>query len=314
MKWICVLLISVSLHADEKLFAPWFTGSLLSGAGRTQAPRTTNWEPYLFVTNNNGTYSHRWKPRKKSQSFTLSPSLSVTHGLTNHLDVQAVIPLAWNKKQGQSSFRFEDITLILGIQALEDDPDTWRPDLRITLQEGVPTGHYQKFNPAKKGTDHTGSGSFETGVGLNFQKLFVISGRHYLRPRLNLTWIVPAPVHVKGFNAYGGGYGTSGKVYPGQIFNPILSFEYTFTQKWVAAIDIQYVYGFKDRFSGNRGKNKDGTKASMGNSTLVQFSLAPALEYNFSEALGIIAGVWFTVYGKDSSDFVSGVIAINYSN
>ena len=88
--------------------------SLLSGAARTQSPHTTNWEPFLFITNNNGTYSHRSRPRKKSESFTLSPSLSVTHGLTNSLDVQAVIPVAWNKKQGQSSFRFEDITLIVG--------------------------------------------------------------------------------------------------------------------------------------------------------------------------------------------------------
>ena len=149
---------------------------------------------------------------------------------------------------------------------------------------------------------------------MNFQKLFVINGRHYLRPRLNLTWIVPAPVHVKGFNAYGGGFGTNGKVYPGQIFNPILSFEYTFTQNWVAAIDIQYIYGFKDRFSGKRGRNKDGTKANVGHDPLQQFSLAPALEYNFSAALGIIAGVWFTVAGDHSSDFVSGVIAINYVN
>ena len=42
-----------------------------------------------------------------------------------------------------------------------------------------------------------------------------------------------------------------------------------------------------------------------------QLSLAPAIEYNFNENWGVIAGPWFTVAGKNSSAFIVGMLAIN---
>lgn len=35
------------------------------------------------------------------------------------------------------------------------------------------------------------------------------------------------------------------------------------------------------------------------------------MEYNFNASVGIIAGVWFTVVGRNSPDFISAVMALN---
>jgi hypothetical protein len=43
-----------------------------------------------------------------------------------------------------------------------------------------------------------------------------------------------------------------------------------------------------------------------------QYSLAPAIEYNWSQNIGLIGGVWFTVAGQNISQFNSIVIALNY--
>jgi hypothetical protein len=40
----------------------------------------------------------------------------------------------------------------------------------------------------------------------------------------------------------------------------------------------------------------------------VQISFAPEVEYNFSQSSGLLAGVWFTVAGKNSSAFASAFL------
>jgi hypothetical protein len=44
----------------------------------------------------------------------------------------------------------------------------------------------------------------------------------------------------------------------------------------------------------------------------MSFSLAPALEYNWSENAGVIAGVAFTVAGRNTSATVMPVMAVNW--
>ena len=80
----------------------------------------------------------------------------------------------------------------------------------------------------------------------------------------------------------------------------------------VAALDIQYLFSTKDHFSGYPGITSSRQNAIVGNLASHQLNLAPAIEYNFNENLGIIFGPWFSVVGKNSDRFVSAVFAINY--
>lgn len=116
---------------------------------------------------------------------------------------------------------------------------------------------------------------------------------------------------MKGFNTYGGARNTRGVVYPGNTFTADAAIQYNFTKQWAFACDLIYGHGNKNRFSGKRGTNRDGTKANMTAPSNEQWSLAPAIEYNFSQTLGLIAGPWFTFAGRNSAQFASGVIALN---
>jgi len=40
-------------------------------------------------------------------------------------------------------------------------------------------------------------------------------------------------------------------------------------------------------------------------------ALAPALEYNFSGNVGLIGGVWFPLSGKNTSHYMTYVLALN---
>lgn len=88
--------------------------------------------------------------------------------------------------------------------------------------------------------------------------------------------------------------------------------EYSITLNWVAAIDLNYIHINKSTFRGKLGTIAPGVPAMVGFKASEQFSLAPALEYNWSEKIGVIAGVWFTVLGRNQFDFTSGVAAFNW--
>lgn len=301
MRSIIVTLIFCTTLAAEQVKKPWLTGPLLAPSGHTVAPGRTNWEPYLFVTKN-------YNP---DSAWIIDPFIQITRGLTSHIDLKFETQAFFTFKNGEVGTGLSDFSVILGFQAMEDNLGGWLPDLRITLAETFPTGRYQRLNPDKQGADSTGTGAYETSVSLNFQKLFHISDNQWLRPRIFFRYGVSAPVSVHEFNAYGGSFDTDGKIYPGDNFIGILAFEYTLTRNWALALDIQALYVDKTKFSGRNGVNPDGSIASVGNGKEVQWSYAPALEYNFSNWLGIIWGVWFTGATKNSTDFVSFVVAVN---
>ena len=303
------LLCSISLWGE---YTPWFTGPLLAPFCRTVAPKHTNWQPYLFFTDDIGTSDHKWKHSSAPNELVVNGNLLVTRGFTDFFDTQLVLNVFYKKENGQSSTRLGDTAIIPSFQALVDNPHGIMPDLRITFSQSFPTGKYQKLNPRKNGTDSSGSGAFTTAPGLNFQKLFHIYDHHYLRMRLTTAYALAIPVHVKGFNTYGGGFGTRGTVHPGNKWTAILAGEYTFTQNWVAAIDIMQIFENKTRFSGKRGRTAEGLPARVGGPSKKQLSLAPAIEYNFSKNLGVIGGVWFSVWSHNEKNFISGVISVNY--
>ena len=125
-----------------------------------------------------------------------------------------------------------------------------------------------------------------------------------------MQYTIPNSVHVKGYNLYGGGHHTRGTIYPGQSLVVLFGFEISLTQRWAIANDIQYLHVNKTHFKGRKGKT-NGVKNVVGFPSSEQFSLAPAIEYDFSAYVGVIAGVWFSVAGRNALDFASGVVAVN---
>ena len=94
-------------------------------------------------------------------------------------------------------------------------------------------------------------------------------------------------------------------------FKGNFAYELSITQKIVLALDLIYEYYDKKTFKGINGTNLDGTPATVGGLCSDKLSLAPAIEYNFTEDISLVSGLWFTVLGKNKLDFMAGIINLN---
>ena len=309
-----ILIILYLTIFNNRLFAdPWFTGPILAPAGHTVPRGYTNLEIYGLDVHTTGQYDQNGNVLHTPlfRTYALNPLL--THGFTDWLDVQLAVPYAWNTTLGQSAHHLSDVSAALGIQLFEQKKSPSRVDVRLLLQETIPTGRYEHLNPALDGTDATGLGSYQTQVGLNFQYLMQVFKTHYLRTRFILSRIFYSPVKVNGLNSFGGTLTTHGTVDPGSEYDADLAFEYTLTQNWVAVMEGYISRGNSSRFNGVLKLENVGnlTTTTINNGTFNETALAPALEYNFNENIGIIGGVWFPVSGKNTSYYMTYVLALN---
>jgi hypothetical protein len=283
---------------------PWLTGPLLTPTSHVIPKGHYNVEPYEYVTVNTGVYDAKWNAHSTPNFYILQTQVPFQYGFVKRFDFQITPQFYWKHTDGASHWDFGDMGFAIDYQLLANKTGKWWPAIRLTAGVNIPFGRYQKLDPSSKGTDIGGIGSWQPTISMVFGRLFTFKWPHVLSTRLYLAYNPTAPVHVKGLNAYGGAKGTHGKVYPGNSFTGLLGLEYTLAQKWALALDVDYVYTNKTRFRGH-------ATAPVGSPSSVQLSLAPALEYNWNVYVGLIAGCWFTVAGRNSTQFTSGVIALN---
>ena len=307
-KYILFLILPVLLfakaHHQEAWSSPWFTGPLLSPSASCNKLKEVTWQPYLFFTNTFGSFDNNWNRKNAPNMWAIQPLIDITYGIASFMDLETTLSFVYQSSGGSSSIRMNDTPLFLGFQALRQSEGSWIPDLRIRLQQVFPFGQYDKLNPKKNGTDSSGKGSFQSGISFDFQKTFEMAVEHYFRLRCSISGILFASnVHVTGLNAYGGSPDTDGDTAPGKTYTFYLSGEYTITRHWGFAFDTVYTLITPDHFSGTKGNRPVGSPTSH------QISFAPAVEYNYSETFGLIGGAWFTLAGKNASQFYSGIIS-----
>lgn len=311
--------IQRELEEDERLFKqaqemfnPWYAGPLLTGGAHMMPPGSANIQPYIFVTDNYARWDSDRKTIHPPSLVTLAPSISgFQFGLTNWLDMILILQGSVNWQSGKHGGGYGDMILGVGFPILEETLK--RPAIKFVFNETFPTGKYQRLNPRKIGLDATGGGSFVSQLGLRISKLYYWSHKHPVNLRASYSYSIPSNVHVRSYNTYGGGQGTAGTVHPGNFQQADVAGEYSFTQKWVFAMDIVYTWAHKTTFHGTPGRTATGGIASVGGGSSDQLSFAPAIEYNPSASLNFITGIWFDVYGRNTPKFVSGIISVSYS-
>ncbi len=304
-------LMALSLTTAQPGWAgPWFTGPLLAPAGHTIPRGHSNLEIYGFDTQVNGVFGKNWNfiHTPRSESIVGNPIFS--HGLTDRLDVQYGVPYVYNRNLGHSARGLGDTSVALGYQLLEQRKSKWIPDLRVTFQEVVPTGKFKDLNPLNNGADATGLGSYQSGIAFNSQHLLTFYD-HYLRTRLSLNYLEASRVSLRGFSSFGGTSQTRGSIDPGSLFTADLAAEFSLNQNWVAVMEAYYATRAATKFRGFVGTDAQGNPVGIGHGDIEEITLAPAIEYNFSGNVGIIAGPWFTVAGRETTDFISYVVALN---
>ncbi len=297
-------------HAKE-LFNPWYSGPLITGSAAMMPPGIANIQPYLFVTDIYAAFDEDRHSVDISKIINANPLFIIQTGITSWMDTILTVQGEESWQNHHQSGGFGDTTLQLGLKILKQG--LWIPAMKIYINETFPTGRYENFSADKAAVSTTGSGAYTTSFSLNASKILFWDTLHPTSFRLSLNYYISTSVHVHGLNAYGGGFGTKGTIHPGNTFKLSFGTEMSLTQRWVLANDLVYQATSRTTFSGNPGVDAKGDLAPIGNGFSDSLSLAPAIEYNFSPNLGILAGVWFTVYGRNSSNFVSGVFTVTYT-
>lgn len=293
-----------------KLFNPWYTGPLLAPSATMMPPGQGNLQPYIFFTDNYGAFNSKREWVSAPNKFILNPQpCGLQLGVTPSMDTTINMSTVAQWKDGHCGGGFQDMSLALGFKI--QGQTLHIPKVKFTVNQSFPTGKYQNLDPDKLGLDALGAGSWQTTFALALGKLLFYDTLHPFNTRLSLKYTIPSAIEVRNFNAYGGGYGTRGTVHPGNSFAADLGLELSINQPWVATIDIVYNCSNKTTFSGNPGTTTKGgsTPASNTSGYSDQLSLAPGIEYNWNENMGILWGVWFTVYGRNASNFVSGIFS-----
>lgn len=165
-----------------------------------------------------------------------------------------------------------------------------------------PTGRYSELSPATADLERTGGGAYATTFGIARQKAIPFGGEHVLRYRLNATYGIYSSVAVRGFNAYGGGFGTTGRVSPGAVSTVTIAGEYSLTRRPVLALDIGFQTVTATQFSGDPGLDAQSRPALVGRDASNLVTIAPALEYSWNQHVGVLAGPWMSLSGRNTSE------------
>lgn len=294
----------------KEMFNPWYTGPLLTPSATMMPPGYGNVQPYVFVNDNYAAYNKERKSLPlKNNLINLNPLAIIQAGLTDSMDLSVTVQTNTNWLDGRSGGGYGDTQA--GVGFLIQPQTLYVPKMKFSITETFPTGKYQHLR--SDGLDGAGSGSYQTQFSFAMGKIMFWATKHPLNARIALAYRVAAPLKVAGYNSYGGGIGAKGTVRPGNTFSADLGFELSLTQRWVFANDFVYTTTNKTRFSGFTGTTANGSSALVGKGYSDQLSLAPAIEYNWSDQLGILGGVQFTVYGRNSSNFIAGIISVEYT-
>ncbi len=312
--WAAEVPLDVLLSTLKEKQEPWFTGPLLSPSASNIPQGHLNIEPYVFATYSSSSYDEDWKRVEDPfSSWNINLLAFMQVGMTSWLDFTLIPSWFFTLANGSTSFNLGDCAAALGFQVYKQKRNGWIPSLRLILTETLPIGRFENLDPEQFGTDLAGAGSYITRAALAISWRLRLWDIYWTTIRIVGAYGFAAKVRVHGYSAYGGAFDTNGWVYPGQGSQLFCGFEFNMTQRWVFSYDLLANFNTSIKFKGFPGFDEvTGLPANLTKGSSVQYSMAPALEYNWNQNLGLISGVWFTFAGRNSPSFISWVTALNY--
>jgi hypothetical protein len=298
------------LDRAKKMFNPWYAGPLVTPSASMMPVGSANIQPYFFITANYAVFDkdrHSVPLAHNSYQFSVVAPMQV--GITDSTDLVVNPSALANWQNKHSGGGFGDLAVTYGFKIQGET--LYIPKFKFTITEILPTGRYKNLIPT--GLNDSGAGAFQTQFGLATGKVIWWSYPYPMNTRLFVGYTIATMVNVSGFNNYGGGFGTKGRVRPGNILTADFGYELSFSQRWVFALDVVYRAQNSTKFHGKLGVGEDGKPASVGGGYNDNLSLAPAIEYNFSDSFQMLWGVQFSVYGRNSSNFCNGQLSFEYT-
>jgi len=301
-------------HAGERsLEGVNFTGPLITPnpAGLPQG----HWyvEPYLVRTDSNASFDNngdRHRSGERSGAWTVV--LPVIHGFSDRVTGQVNLS-ASRAEQGSarsSGLRAGDTTARLQYLLQKPSADGTTPAISVALVQRFTTGKHDRItgNPL----DAQGDGVQRMIAALGMQQVVWLPNDRPVRWRAQLT-AGPAPsrTSISGASVYGTGEGFHGHVARGSVLGFSIGAEYSFNDRWVGVMEVASSRESRQRLSGFAPDGNGGTRyIDEHRPASRSLSFAPAVEYHFSPTLGLIAGVEFTVAGRNTRHIISPQIAL----
>lgn len=312
---VCFTSLSAKAHhkqADDNTPA-WNTGPLLCPAFQLCAQGTYDIEPYMYINAIYGTYGAHWHESSQDYNIQAYNYNLIQLGLSDYINVSLSPQFFYQTYRDYSVANIGDLPLQVYIGLTKDNPDSNIPGMVLGIKTTVPLGRYKNLSPDGAVADAIGGGSWRPTVDIAIGKQIHLSGVHFLIVRSYFAYQFLNNFKVQGFHAYGGGYKAKGYMKMGAQYTYIASFEYAFSRHGVFAFDFNYQHNNKMTFHGHGGyiNIDENVQSSTGVPSSDQFSIAPALEYNFNANVGLIAGVWFSVAGRNAQAFYCPTFALN---
>ncbi|HXS07613.1 MAG TPA: transporter [Rhizomicrobium sp.] len=284
--------------AEEARQSPddaWWTGPLVTYSAKSLPQGHALIEPYLYdVSTRDSDTVH---------SFTY-----FLYGLTDKLTVGIAPDFAWTSmKNGRDSSgpHLGDVTLRAQYSLVQMDAEKGVPDIALAVLQNLPTGKYDRLGRA---SDGFGAGGYATTLAVYSQMLWWMPTGRLLRTRLDIMETFSPDVPVKDASVYGTSTGFLGRAAPGNQFSAEIGLEYSLTRQWVLASDLFYIHSDPTVTAGVQGTLP--VTLNSGNSDI--FGYAPAIEYNWTPNIGVIAGVRVFAPAHNAKAAVTPAIALNY--
>ena len=301
------VLLAQVVPGDAAVQAQWFTGSLEAPSPALPKAGLLAVEPYLVYTNNTGAYGDGWRHYAVPNDVESVESLTVLkYALTDRLSIEALPSFthAWN--HGASATGLGDLPTELEYRFNDENNRTGAPSVTAELGLSFPSGQYQRLSTPLAGL---GSGAYTLKEGLLLQSLFDTADHHPVRLRVYGAVFEPVEnVSVQDISVYGTTAGFKGHVAPGVSEEVGIGAGYALDERWVLAFDL---VGNNASAFDLHGEEASGEVVHLRGSTSSSVAVAPAIEYNWSGNIGVIAGVEFSAGGRNTSSYVAPQIALS---
>lgn len=292
---------------DAAVQAQWFTGSLEAPSPALPKAGLLAIEPYLVYQDNTGYYDDGGSHHASQDDARQVDSITVfKYGISDRLSIEA-LPTFVHVWQDQSRVTgVADLPVELEYRFNDENNKTGFPSVTAAAGITFPAGHYDHLSTPLEGL---GTGAYTGKLGILLQSLFAGPGDHPVRLRFYGAAFEPlGGVTVRGISVYGTGAGFRGTVKPGFAAEMGIGAGYGIDRRWVLALDLVQSFANSSHL---HGINENAQFVSTTSSSTAQTSVAPALEYNFSGRVGVIAGVECSVAGRNSAAFVAPQIALS---
>jgi len=294
----------------------WWTGPLLAASPATLSPGHFLIEPYVYDSMIDGQFDSVGVRHAAPRQTGFGSQSYVLYGMTDRVTAGIIPRIAYNEPlqgQGSSSLGIGDLTAQASYGLSRFLDQGWLPATSLVLGETLPTGRYDRLGD--RPGDGLGAGAFTTTLSLYSQYYVWMPNGRLLRTRLDVSQSWSTEVRLRDTSTYGTPPGFRGSARPGNALTIDAAWEYSLTQRWVAALDVVLYTAGSTQVAGSSAqpqsdaptpspyKNSSGSTRSLG--------LAPALEYNWSPNAGVIVGAKFVAAGHNAAAAVIPIAAIN---